>query len=180
MRPSKPQARMLPPMRGNVSEQDAWVTVREEAAEAMRYLQTDMAAYSEGAAWRTVQVEMDELRRLVQQSQMDRRLVLASITKTRVIADVMLAQLDRDQHANPRQRNPILVYGNPPGPTLQVRFGDILGYVERLDYERTATPRGLYFHDFGNADALWTASLADKQRVVVIANVNHRPLWGER
>jgi len=98
-------------------------------------------------------------------------------------------QVGRGLHTNPaRRRNPALVlYGNPgqqltgqPGVTLSVTLGAVLGYIERLDYERTKKPVGLYFHEFGPADALWTGELADGQKVVLIANVKNRPLWDER
>lgn len=93
-------------------------------------------------------------------------------------ARALMGQVAEGIHTNPR-RNPVLVvYGNPPEHQVSVKVGDILGYVEQLSYERTARPRGSYFHDFGSGDALVPGTLAAGQRIVLIMNVNGKPLWG--
>jgi hypothetical protein len=88
------------------------------------------------------------------------------------------------RHANPA----LVTFGNPgsgriqagEGETLGVYLNKLLGFVETLEYERVRAPEGYYFHDFGLSDSLWTATLADGQQVVLLANVNGRPLWGKR
>lgn len=101
--------------------------------------------------------------------------------RAEAVADVMLAQLRRGIHENPA----LVVYGNPRGDAYTPGFhatrlsiGPKLGEVEQLSYERMATPRGYYFHDFGDGDALHVARTQQGSRVVVIANEGMKPLWG--
>lgn len=97
-------------------------------------------------------------------------------------ARALLAQVMTGHHTNPA----LVLYGNPGGAvhgeigaTIGVTLEGVIGFVEQLKYERIRKPEGYYFHDFGTGAALWLGHLADGQKVVVIANVNGRPLWGK-
>lgn len=79
-------------------------------------------------------------------------------------------------HQNP---GALIVYGNPGLAPLTVNVGPVLGFVEQLKYERTVKPKGYYFHDFGSGDALVVGTLdGSKQKIVLVMNVNGKPLWG--
>lgn len=107
---------------------------------------------------------------------------------TRQTADYIADQMEKmaeraagGLHANPGS---LIVYANPGGKIkvgddITVGLGPALGYVEQIKYERIKKPTGYFFHDFGSGDALFIAQLRDGQRVILIANVNGRELWGE-
>lgn len=135
---------------------------------------------SEHAAWSEIIESATEVQRLIRSKGTRQAVIDSYLNKILAVADGMRRQVDRGIHENPA----LVMYGNPakvgPGDTIGIELGVLLGFVERLDYERVAKPQGFYFHDFGSSDALWTATMRDGQRVVLLANVNARPLWDHR
>jgi hypothetical protein len=129
-------------------------------------------AHSEREAWEMVRFIAI---RLLESYGREPRRVMEAAEALREEADMMLAQLARGVHENPS----LVVFGNPPGFTrFQCEVGPKLGEVERLQYRRTARPRGYYFHAFGLGDALHIARTRQGSRIVLIASETLDPLWG--
>jgi hypothetical protein len=95
----------------------------------------------------------------------------------------MAANAEAGLHANP---GALVVYGNPPQGEHRLVLHTLLGFAEQVKYQRIKRPTGDYFHDFGPDDAVWAAEMWNPKghsiavsRVIVIANSDGAPLWGE-
>jgi hypothetical protein len=150
--------------------------VRTKQAGAFIPGATGEGVRSESDAWGQVLNDLE----VIEHSGPDSSPGKVALQRIRLRAIQMLRDASAGLHRNPA----LVVFGNPGGSGENIRLAvtlrKALGFVERLDYERSASPAGYYFHDFGPSDALYTAELADRQKVVLILNVQGRPLWGKR